>query len=62
MMIQVIVALVAVGGAIVFSIRKKIGAMFKKGQTKNEAIDTAASSATSEDGVIDMLADEAEKG
>jgi hypothetical protein len=62
MIIQVIVALVAVGGAIIFSICKKTSVLFKKGKAKREIVNLTAHEVISEDGAIDMLADEEEKG
>ncbi|MDR0221109.1 MAG: hypothetical protein LBI54_06885 [Lachnospiraceae bacterium] len=58
MLIQVIVALVAVGGAVVFSVRKKISALFTKDKKDATASETAPSSALADDDAIDMLSDE----
>jgi hypothetical protein len=55
MLLQVLVAVAAGGGAIIFGMRKKIKAFFKR--NKNTAVNISQQS--SEGGeVIDMLADE----
>jgi hypothetical protein len=66
MLIQIIVALAAAGGALVFATRKKLRELFSRGNKDSETSSTAAeteateitSEATSEDDVIDMLSDE----
>jgi hypothetical protein len=58
MLIQVIVALAAVGGAIVFSARKKIRTLFSKKKQGAPVEETSKRDVSTEDGVIDMLSDE----
>ena len=59
MLVQILVALVAAGGAIVFAMRKKIRALFNKDKTKNEpASPTELNAENLEDDVIDTLSDE----
>jgi len=60
MLLQVLVAVAAGGGAIIFGMRKKIKAFFKRNK-KNTANVNQQSSANSEEGIIDMLADENKK-
>jgi len=58
MLVQLIVAVAALGGAILFSFRKKIKALFTKNKT--EADDSATYSANmtvSDDETIDVLAE-----
>ena len=52
MLLQVLVAIAAVGGGIVFSFRKKISGLFKK---ENKAENVVASAAETEDDAIDVL-------
>jgi len=59
MLLQVIVALVAVGGAILFSMRKKIKNLFSgKKEEENKSIKPINPSPNSEDDMIDTIADE----
>ena len=59
MLIQVIVALVATGGAIAFAMRKKIRALFSKGKEKNAPSgDFAGPSDSSDIDAVDMLSDD----
>jgi len=63
MLVQVVVAIVAMGGIIAFSLRRKIRALFSKNKdTGNKAADLAdranAENDTTDD-AIDMLSDEA---
>ena len=53
MLLQVIVAIAAVGGGILFSFRKKIGGLFKKGSDKPKKAVSSASETT--DDAVDML-------
>ena len=58
MLLQIIIALVAAGGIIMFSIRKKISALFSK--NKKNAVDVPKNSTVTEtdaDDTIDMLED-----
>ena len=56
MLVQIIIAIVAVGGAIVFSMRKKIKGFFMKNKTAKPRLD---SSAENDDELIDVLGDTA---
>jgi len=56
MFLQVIVAIAAGGGVIIFSMRKKIKALFKK--NKNDAAANVNRSSQANGEVIDMLSDE----
>jgi len=58
MLIQVIIAIVAAGGAIVFAMRKKIGDFFKKDKKDDDAGMRDVSTYVSNDDVVDALADE----
>jgi hypothetical protein len=58
MLIQVVVALVAVGGAIVFSARKKISALFSKKKKGAPAKEAARGDDNVKDDAVDMLSDE----
>ena len=53
MLLQVIVAIVAVGGGILFSFRKKISGLFKKGDGK--PMKAASVTSETEDDAIDVL-------
>ena len=53
MLLQVIVAIAAVGGGIIYSFRKKIGGLFKKGDGKPKKVDSKAFQ--TEDDAIDVL-------
>jgi hypothetical protein len=57
MLIQIIVAIVAGSGAIIFGMRRKIMAFFKKNKNGIPANVNAQSSSDGEKEVIDMLAD-----
>ena len=64
MLLQVIVAMVAVGGAIIYSIRKKISNFFsgnkdkaKTNEVNNNTPIDVVSSTESEDDAIDMIDD-----
>jgi hypothetical protein len=58
MLLQVIVAIAAGGGVIIFGMRKKIKALFKK--NKNNTAANVNSQTQTDDGedIVDMLADE----
>ena len=63
MMLQIIVAIVAFGGAIAFSMRRKIRAFFSKRKEGNAAPSTSSfaaekSDASDEADVVDMLSDD----
>ena len=53
MLLQVIVAIAAVGGGIVFSFRKKIGGLFKKDSEKPKK--AVSSDSEIEDDAVDVL-------
>ena len=55
MLVQLIVAIVAVGGAIIFSMRKKIKNLFTKNKSNNTTY-TASTIETTDDEAIDVLA------
>ncbi|MDR0221113.1 MAG: hypothetical protein LBI54_06905 [Lachnospiraceae bacterium] len=57
MLLQVVVAIAAVSGAFLFSIRKKIRSLFKKGKGPEAPAGSAASGASADD-AIDMLENE----
>jgi len=56
MLVQLIVAIVAVGGAIIFSFRKKIKNLFTKNKT-NTTNYSASTIEASDDEAIDVLAE-----
>ena len=59
MLVQIMVALVAAGGAILFAMRKKLRALFTKDDKKGEsASSTELNAKNLEDDVIDTLSDE----
>ena len=58
MLLQVIVALVAVGGAILFSMRKKIKNLFSGKRDEENNINPINPSPNSEDDMIDTIVDE----
>jgi len=58
MLLQVIVAIAAGGGVIIFGMRKKIKALFKK---KNDTAANVNRQTPADGEVIDMLADENKK-
>ena len=53
MLLQVIVAIAAVGGGILFSFRKKIGGLFKKDDGKRKKVVSCVSD--TEDDAVDVL-------
>jgi len=61
-LLQVLVALVATGGAIVFAMRRKIKALFSKdkgdGDAGNVLNETDSAIDASDDDAVDMLSDE----
>jgi hypothetical protein len=50
--------LAAVGGAIVFSARKKISSLFSKNKKNAPVDETAKNDGHTEDDIVDMLSDE----
>jgi len=59
MLLQVLVAIAAGGGVIIFGMRKKIKALFKK--NKNDTTVNVNRQASADGEVIDMLANEVKK-
>jgi hypothetical protein len=58
MLVQVIVLIVAVGGGIIFSLRKKIKALFSKNKPNSTIINNESSKWNSDsDDAIDVLGD-----
>ena len=57
MLLQVIVAAAAMGGAILFSFRKKIRNLFSKKKDKPEDAAPVSAAEVSEDDVIDTLSE-----
>jgi len=57
MLLQVIVAIAAVGGAILFSLRKKIKQLFSKNKSDIPPIANQAASTDNDDEAVDMLDD-----
>jgi len=64
MLLQVIVALVAVGGAILYSMRKKIRNLFKKKDSDSDSCSIKPSveihTENTEDDLVDTLSEESE--
>ena len=63
MLVQVIVAIVAMGGIVVFSLRRKIHALFSKnkntgGKTAGTEYPTDPAAGSTDDDAIDMLSDD----
>ena len=59
MLVQVLVALVAAGGAMAFAMRKKICALFSRDSKNDEPVmPTELNTVSFEDDVIDTLSDE----
>ena len=58
MMLQIVVAIVAAGGAIVFAMRKKIRALFSKNREDESVPPTQVDAENLEDDAIDILSDE----
>jgi len=68
MLLQVLVAIAAAGGVIVFSLRRKIRSLFNKNKKTDagkvsddanaDAIDKSAAGSEGDDDMIDMLSDE----
>lgn len=62
MLIQIIVAIVAAGGALLFALRKKIKALFSKNKKKDSSKTAAANTMTSvsnaDEDVIDLMGED----
>jgi len=56
MLLQVIVAIIAVGGAILFSVRKKIKRLFSKDKTETSSFENIQAT-DNDDDAIDVLND-----
>jgi len=57
MLLQAIVVIAAVGGAILFSIRKRITSLFSRNKTNTSPIEPDAITTYDEDDAVDMLDD-----
>jgi len=57
MLLQVIVILIAVGGAIIFSLRKKIRQLFSKSEPDTQPTENQFTATDEEDDAIDILND-----
>jgi hypothetical protein len=58
MLVQIIIVIAAFGGAILFSMRKKIKAFFKKNKDGTQPqIDTISNDMANDDDAIDVLED-----
>jgi hypothetical protein len=58
MLLQVLVAIAAGGGVIIFGMRKKIKALFKKNKNNTAMNINRQTPADGKEGIIDMLADD----
>jgi len=58
MLLQVLVAIAASGGAVIIGMRKKIKALFNKNKNDTNANVNWHDSAVDEEDIVDMLADE----
>lgn len=66
MLVQVLIAIVAVGGALIFSLRRKIRVLFSKNNESNvreasidaDASDASKNKAANSDDAIDMLTED----
>jgi len=58
MLIQIVIALVAAGGAVLFAMRKKLRELFSKNKAVKNPIQEPKSANESQDDVIDMLSDD----
>ena len=56
MLVQVVVAIAAAGGVILFSLRKKLNALFSKNK-KSAQVNTSTTVSDSEEDVVDMMND-----
>ena len=57
MLLQILVAVAAAGGAIVFAMRKKIRALFSKSKEDESVPSTQVNAENLEDDAIDILSD-----
>jgi len=58
MILQIIVAIIATGGAVLFSFRRKIKSMFSKGDAESVAAPSKLRQDDLSDDVVDTLADD----
>ena len=58
MLVQIIVAIAAASGAILFSLRKKIRALFSKNKSNNSGNLSETSMSSADDDAIDTLSDD----
>jgi len=61
MLLQVLVAIAAGGGVIIYGMRKKIKALFKKNKNISKTNVNSQTSGDDEEGIVDMLADDNKK-
>ena len=62
MLIQIVVAIIAAGGAIAFSMRRKIRIMFVKDKKQDKQVNaTSTNVKENDDDVVDMLSDDDDK-
>jgi hypothetical protein len=57
MLLQIIIAVIAAGGAIAFGMRRKIKALFKKNKKDISNINNQQASVNTEEDLVDMLSD-----
>jgi len=57
MLVQIVIALVAVSGALFFAFRKKISSFFKKKKPVGNVSPTDSASMVSEEDIIDTMSD-----
>ena len=60
MLLQISIAIIAVGGGILFAVRRKIRALFSKGKVNNSEMLKSENNNKTTDDVIDTLSDEEE--
>jgi len=57
MLLQVLVVIAAVGGAIIFSFRRKISQLFSRDKSDAQSIEIQPTSIEAEDDAVDVLED-----
>ena len=58
MMVQLIIALVAAGGALIYTFRRKISEFFKKNKEQNVSKDTISQNENLNDEIVDTIQDD----
>jgi len=58
MMVQLIIALVAAGGALIYTFRRKIAEFFKKNKGQNVSKDTISQNENLNDEIVDTIQDD----